>query len=202
MHFFNFLLPAIEHFRILGYALIFVVSLVESLAFVGLAVPGTLILLMVGILVSQGFLDLFDSAVFVTLGAILGDIVSFILGRKFSSPNKIMFASAYMAKGQEFFKKHGGKSILLGRFIGPLRPIIPFVAGLSNMEVRRFLAWSIFSSSFWTMVLLIFGYFFGQTLRAIGLWTARIGIVAVVLALFMLLAYFMKKLYQSNGKIG
>ena len=201
MHFFDSLLPAIEHFRILGYALIFTVSLVESLAFVGLAVPGTLVLLIVGVLVSQGYLDLFASAVFVILGAILGDVVSFILGRKFLSPNKVMFASAYMAKGQEFFKKHGGKSILLGRFIGPLRPIIPFVVGLSNMEVKRFLTWSIFSASLWTLVLLLSGYFFGQTLRTIGLWTTRIGIVAVVLALFVLLVYFMKKTFQSNGKI-
>lgn len=201
MHFFNSLLPVIEHFRILGYAFIFVVSLLESLAFVGLAVPGTLILLMVGVLVSQGYLDLFDSAIFVAVGAISGDVISFILGRKFTSPDKIMFASAYMAKGKDFFKKHGGKSVFLGRFIGPLRPIIPFVAGLSNMGIRRFLAWSIFSGLVWTIFLLLFGYFFGQTLRAIGLWTTRIGIIAIVLALFVLLAYFMKRIFQSNGKI-
>lgn len=195
-------MPAIEHFRILGYALIFTVSLVESLAFVGLAVPGTLILLMTGVLVSSGFLDLFDAVWFVAMGAILGDIISFILGRKFASPNKIMFASAYIAKGENFFKKHGGKSIFFGRFIGPLRPIIPFVAGLSHMETGRFLAWSVFSTTLWTVILLLLGYFFGQALRVVELWTARAGLAAAVLALFVLLAYYMRRAYQSNGKAG
>jgi membrane protein DedA with SNARE-associated domain len=134
----NSLLPKIEHFQFLGYWVVLLISLLESLAFVGIVVPGSTFIVFVGALTARGYWDLADMIWFAAVGAILGDGISFLLGKKgkflFTEDNRI-FKASYLAKGEIFFKKHGVKSVFLGRFIGPIRPVIPFIAGLS--EWRR-----------------------------------------------------------------
>ena len=145
MEFFTSLLPTIEHLGIIGYWLVLFVSFIESLAFVGEFVPGGVFVIFAGFLSAQGYFDLGDLIWFAAIGSILGDNLSYWLGSKgmrfFRNKNRILKLS-HLEKGELFFKKHGEKSILLGRFIGPLRPIVPFVAGLFKMRQRTFLFWN------------------------------------------------------------
>lgn len=149
-----------------GYWLIFLISLGESLAVVGTVVPGTLLVMSAGFLSSQGYLNIGNLFWFVAIGAILGDGVSYYLGTKgkllFNKNNRVLKLS-HLELGKKFFHKHGTKSIFLARFIGPLRPIVPFVAGISGMNKRKFLFWNVTSALLWSAALLGIGYFFGST---------------------------------------
>lgn len=186
MNFFNSILPTIDSLGIFGYWVLLLTSLAESLPFIGLIVPGTILLGFFGFLSAQGYLDIGDLIWFATIGAILGDSISYYLGTKgtrfFSDENTILKQS-YLQKGEKFFKKYGNKSIFLGRFIGPLRPIVPFIAGLSSMDKKIFVFWNVISAVLWSVTFLFLGYFFGSALPIIGVWSTRAGIFLVLLFL-------------------
>ncbi len=176
------LLPAYESIGLWGYWVIFLISFLESVVFVGAVVPGTLLILFAGFASAQGILDISDLIWFAAIGASLGDAVSFYLGNRgvrfFNVENKLLRTS------KKFFKAHGGKSLLLGKFSGPLRSMVPFVAGLSHMPLKPFLFWNITSAFLWATTLLLLGYFFGSTIDSLELWITRTGVF--ILALFFL----------------
>jgi len=196
MEFFTSLLPTIEHLGVFGYWLVLLVSFAESLAFVGEFVPGGILVVLAGFLSAQGYLDLGDLIWFAAIGAILGDSLSYWLGSKgtrfFRNENRFLKLS-HLEKGEQFFKKHGEKSILLGRFIGPMRPIIPFIAGLVRMRQRTFLIWNIVSGFLWATGYLLLGYFFGGAASAIEAWTTRAGFFAFIALVSILVLWFLIK---------
>jgi len=196
MDFIQHLLPSIEHLGILGYWLAFFASFFESMAIVGSFVPGAFIVVVFGFFSAQGYLDLGDLIWFVALGAILGDSVSYYLGGKgahfFKNENRLLRRD-HLDKGQAFFKKHGDKSIFLGRFIGPLRSIVPFIAGLSRMNMRAFLFWNVVSGFLWASAHLLLGYFFSGTLDAIGVWTGRVGLFVAGVVIFTFILWLLIK---------
>lgn len=169
----------------------------------GEIVPGTVLVVLAGFLSAQGFLDMGYLVWFATIGAILGDWLSFYLGAKgtnfFRSENKLLKA-AHLQLGERFFYQHGSKSVFLGRFIGPLRPIIPFVAGLSKMDKKKFLFWNIISAFLWSTSYLALGFFFGSSLAIIEAWTTLAGYIFVILLLFFLLFFLIKALVVKHGR--
>jgi len=203
MDFLNSLLPTIEHFRILGYWIVLFVSLLESLAFVGIAVPGTIFIVLVGFVSSKGLLDLGDLIWFSAIGAIIGDVLSYYLGshiKKFFKDDSKIFKSRYLEKGKSFFNKYGGRSIFLGRFVGPIRPIIPFVAGMFKMDKKKFLSWNIFSGFIWATTFLLIGYFFGQAWETIALWSTRGSVFVATFVCIIFVLYILKWFVVRNGK--
>lgn len=197
MEFFTPLLSPIEHLGLIGYWIILLVTFMESLAFVGVFVPGGILVVLFGFLSAQGYLDLGDLIWFTAIGAILGDSFSYWLGSKgtrfFRNENKFLKFS-HLEKGDQFFLKHGEKSILLGRFIGPIRPIIPFIAGLVCMRQQTFLIWNIISGFLWAISYLLLGYFLGGAASAIETWATRAGFfVFIALILIFILRFLIKK---------
>lgn len=188
------LLPTIEHVGVIGYWLVLLVSLAESLAFVGVFVPGGIIVILAGFLSAQGYLDVGDVIWFAAVGAILGDSLSYGLGTKgvrfFRNENRILKVS-HLENAERFFKKHGEKSILLGRFIGIMRPIIPFVAGLSRMPQRTFLFWNIIGGVLWAFGYVLLGYFFGGAAGVIEVWTTRVGLFVFIALVSIVALWFM-----------
>lgn len=187
----------IEHMGLIGYWLVLLVSFTESLAFVGEFMPGGILVILAGFLSAQGYWDLGDLIWFAAIGAILGDSLSYWLGSKgthfFRNENRIL-KLIHLEKGEQFFKKHGAKSILLGRFIGPIRPIIPFVAGLFQMRQRTFLLWNIVSGFLWAAGYLLLGYFFGSAANIIEAWATRAGFFAfIALISFFVLRFLIKR---------
>lgn len=189
MEFFNHFLPTVQHLGIWGYWVVALISLLESLAFVGVVVPGAILIVLAGFFSAQGYLDLGDLIWFAAIGAILGDSLSYYLGTRgtklFRAENKLLKLS-HLEKGEQFFKKHGNKSVFLGRFIGPIRSIVPFVAGLSKMNKWSFLLWNVTSAFLWVATHLLLGYFFGGAIKTIEVWSSRTGIF--IFSFFLLLA--------------
>jgi membrane protein DedA with SNARE-associated domain len=120
--------------------LVFAVAMAESLAVVGLAVPGAAMIIAAGALVALGALAFWPTLLFAIASAIVGDGVSFWIGRRYRGELRNVWPfrryPEWLARGEEFFHRHGGKTIFFGRFIGPIRPLIPVVAACSTCTPR------------------------------------------------------------------
>jgi undecaprenyl-diphosphatase len=169
---------------------IFFVSFIESLALAGIIVPGVLILFLIASV--AGHLDYAISSVLIVgfLGAILGDGISFYLGRYFKdSIPKIWPFSRYpetLSMGESFFNKHGGKSVMLGRFIGPIRPVLPLIAGMLGMSQMRFAAFNSASALIWAPFYLLPGYLAGKATS----WQLPSDLLSISLIFITLLTLF------------
>jgi membrane protein DedA with SNARE-associated domain/membrane-associated phospholipid phosphatase len=203
MGYINTILPALEHFRMLGYWIVLLLSLLESLAFIGVVVPGAVIVVFAGALAAKGFFDLGDLIWFAAAGAILGDGISFLMGKRkyihFREENRI-FKPGLLEKGELFFVRHGGKSVFLGRFVGLIRAVVPFVAGLSGMEAKRFYLWNIASAILWASSHLLAGYFLGQAWRVVEVWSTRFGVVVAAMLILALCAFWLKRFAERRGR--
>lgn len=189
------ILPTFSHLGLWGYWLVFFIAFAESVVLIGEVIPGSTLIIFAGFLSSQGILDIGDLIWFATIGAILGDGLSYYLGTKgtnfFHNENRFLKA-VHLERGERFFNKHGDKSIFLGRFLGFLRPLVPFVAGLSRMSPKRFLFWNVISALFWAVSHLLIGYFFGSAFNAIDAWATRVGYGIGILFIFLLVLYGIK----------
>ncbi len=190
MELINSFLPAIKTFGDWGYWIVLLISLAEALPFIGLILPGSILVAFFGLLSAQGYLNIVNLIWFGAAGAILGDGIGYYLGTKgvgfFSHENKILKLS-HLEKAEEFFQKHGNKSVLLGRFIGLLRPIVPFVAGLSKMDKKTFLFWNVIGGILWSATFLLMGYFFGSALPAVEKWSTGAGILLFSLLVLIII---------------
>jgi len=184
-----------------GVSIVFLVSFLESLVLIGILLPGIVILFGVGTLIGLGLLDLVPVWVAASVGAFLGDFVSFYLGRHFRGHLlEIWPFSRYptlMERGTRFFYAHGAKSIIAGRFIGPLRPIIPSVAGMMGMKPTRFLAVDIPTCIAWAPSFLLPGMLFGASLEVASEYTGRLAVMLVILVAVLWATWWvMRSLYE------
>lgn len=151
-------------------AALFGTALLESLALAGIVVPGVAILFAFAALAGQTGMPMTEALIWAGLGAIAGDTVSFALGRKLQGRlDTVWPLSRYpllIAKGQSFFREHGGKSVVIGRFVGPIRPVIPLIAGAFWMPWQRFLAFNIVSAVGWAPVYILPGFLVGSALAS------------------------------------
>jgi membrane protein DedA with SNARE-associated domain len=168
-----------------GIVFVFVVSFLEALAVVGILLPGIVIMFGIGALIGLGVLELVPVWIAASTGAFAGDVFSYGLGRRFrESLRDIWPFSRYpgmMDRGMNFFRDHGAKSVIAGRFIGPLRPIIPAVVGSMNMQPSRFILAAAMASIAWAPAFLIPGMVLGVSLDATSEYTGRLTMVLLIL---------------------
>lgn len=143
----------------------FIISLTESLAIIGSIIPGSVTMTAVGILAGSGVMRIDLTLLAAVLGAIAGDGASYMLGYIYSDRlTSIWPFSRYpslLSYGKEYFARHGGKSVLIGRFVGPLRSIIPVIAGMMHMNHLRFYVANIISAIAWALLYVIPGVLIG-----------------------------------------
>ena len=146
------------------------VSLIETLAFIGYIVPGVPILFTLGMLASTNLIPIWELFVWGVVGAVLGDGISYQLGHYYQDKLRrwqlLQRYPKWLFRGEQFFKKHGVMSVVLGRFLGPVRPIIPVIAGMMNMNTRQFYVVNVLSSFVWVPVYVFPGYFIGQFIQS------------------------------------
>ncbi len=172
-----------------GWALVFLVAFLESLVLIGILLPGIMILFGVGALIALDVMDLVPIWIAATTGAFLGDGFSYLLGRRYGERLLDLWPfSRYpglMERGHEFFDKHGPKSVVAGRFIGPLRPIIPAVVGMMGMLPSRFVAADILACVTWAPSFLIPGIVFGASLEVASEYTGRLTVMLIILVIVL-----------------
>ncbi|MEA2394064.1 MAG: hypothetical protein QOJ82_1955 [Solirubrobacteraceae bacterium] len=170
-------LPNVEHLLIdvgrrLGtwtYLLVGALAFLETGAFIGLLAPGETALLLGGLVAGQGQIQLGTMIAIVWASAVAGDLTSFFLGRKLGRAfivrhgGKVHITEERLEQVEAFFDRHGGKAILIGRFVGLVRAIAPFLAGSSGMPLRRFLPYDVVGAGLWGSSLVLLGYVFWQS---------------------------------------
>ena len=166
-------------------AVVFLMAFAESMAIVGMVVPGVAILFAVGALIGAGALDFWQMVAWAVAGAILGDGLSFWLGRHYRQQLTRLWPfnrhPEMLQRGIAFFQKYGGKSVALGRFFGPVRAVIPLVAGMMEMPPGRFLFANVLSALGWAPAYLLPGMAFGASLELASEVALRLVLLLVVL---------------------
>ena len=144
------------------------IALTESLALVGLIVPGAVLMFLAGAAVGGSNIAILPMLLWAMAGAIVGDSLSYWLGRHYRDELRTLpLVRRYpqaMNRAERLFQRHGGKSVVLGRFIGPVRPVIPAVVGMLGMPPGRFLLANVGSAIGWAPAYLLPGIVFGASL--------------------------------------
>ncbi|PMZ95238.1 MULTISPECIES: bifunctional DedA family/phosphatase PAP2 family protein [unclassified Pseudomonas] len=152
----------------LGLA-IFLVACVECLAIAGIIVPGTVLLFAVAVLAGSGTFSLGETLLLGFLGGMLGDAISYAIGKYFHQNIRrlplLRSHPEWIGSAEAYFQRYGIASLLVGRFIGPLRPMLPMVAGMFDMPLPRFIAVSLVAGAGWSVAYLLPGWATGAAMR-------------------------------------
>jgi len=169
----------------------------ESFVFLSLLFPGTALLIAAGALVSEGLLKPLPTIGAGFIGAVLGDSVSFWLGGKLGSALPGIWPyrghPERLARGIRFFERFGGSSVFIGRFFGPLRAVVPLVAGMMHMPPLRFYAANVLSAAIWAPALVLFGDRLIQLLGQESLAKKILYIVIAAAAVAFLIAWLRRQ---------
>jgi len=186
---------------VLGFALAFV----EALAVVGLVVPGILLLFLLGAMVGWDAPMLLALGAAVMTGAVAGDSLSFWLGYRYRDQlrNRWPFATRahWLDLGEQFFLRHGGKSIFIARFIGPLRPVVPLAAGSMRMPPATFVPRMLIACTLWAPVMILPGALFGESLELAAEFGGRLTLLLLVLVVGgWLLVWVTRRVYEAGAR--
>jgi membrane-associated protein len=151
------------------YALLFVIVFAETGLVITPFLPGDSLLFALGVLAAQpgSGVDVTIAGCLLMVAALCGDNVNYRLGRAlgprvFASTESRLLNKKHLLRAQRFYEEHGGKTIILARFIAIVRTFVPFVAGVGRMDYRRFLAFSVFGAALWVWSFLLAGYWLGN----------------------------------------
>ena len=178
----------------------------ESLVLVGLFFPATLIMVFAGLAIQQGKLDAASVIGWSIAGAVLGDIVTYWIGR-WIGPSVVHHwplnrDKAAVARARLFFRKYGFLSIFIGRFLGPVRPTIPLVAGIMRMRHLTFQIANVTSAIVWVPFLLFWGYAFSKAVGDLSHMTTAnwVALVGFLVAVMMSLTFATVKMQGKSAK--
>jgi undecaprenyl-diphosphatase len=161
------------------YLLVGLFAFAETGAFVGLVVPGETVMLLGGAVAGQGAIDIYLLIAIAWFAAWLGDTTSFFLGRRLGRNfvldhgPKVGISHERFEKVEDYFGRHGGKTIFIGRFISLVRAFAPFIAGSSGMQYRAFVPYSILGTGLWATAHILVGYFFSRSIETAGKYAAK-----------------------------
>ncbi|MBP9765935.1 MAG: DedA family protein [Candidatus Pacebacteria bacterium] len=183
-----------------SYVVILFFSFLDTVFIIGTIFPGSILVMGAGFLASYNVLNIWLCLFFVILGGLIGDLVTYYIGghsNKLFKHDSRLFKMSYISKGQKFFDDHGDKSIVLGRFMGVIKAVVPFIAGLVKMDFKKFLYLNLFSGLIWSILYLGLGYFLGRSVD--GLALSNEVKLLILFAPFLLL--FIWTIFEARTKI-
>lgn len=184
-----------------AYLTVFLVAFAESMAVIGLLVPGVVMMFGLGALITAGALGFWPVFAWAVVGAVVGDGASFWLGYHYRERlTQVWPFNRYpdsLQTGISFFQKYGGKSVAFGRFVGPVRAVIPLVAGMLAMPPLRFFVANLLSALAWAPAYLLPGMVFGASLELAAEVAFRLVILlGAILALVWLVAWAVRRAFN------
>ncbi len=177
-----------ELIRAAGYLGLFGIVFAETGLLIGFFLPGDSLLFTAGILAAQGYLNITILLIILTSAAIIGDSVGYAIGRKFgpkvfSKEESLLFNKKHIIRAQEFFDKHGPKTIILARFVPIIRTFAPTLAGVGKMGYTKFITYNIVGGVIWVFSLTILGYYLGIKIDNIDKYILPIIAVIILVSL-------------------
>ena len=179
-------------------SLVGLVAYLESLPVVGLLVPGSTLILFSGFLSLHGKGDILSIVAVATLGAILGDLTSYFLGARngqiLLQSRPLQKRRKLVRKAEIFFSRHGGKSIFFARFTGPIRGLIPFIAGCARMRPGPLTVYVLISGPLWGLSYPGIGYLAGASWQNVEIWSGRLALlITLALAVTVISAWLRRR---------
>lgn len=155
----------IKDYGAFTYLILFLIIFVETGIIIMPFLPGDSLLFMVGVFCANGSLDITLSLLLLFFAAVAGDTANYWIGKRignsiFESKSR-WIKQEHLLKTQKFYEKHGGKTIILARFLPIVRTFAPFIAGVGKMEYRKFLFYNVIGGGIWVSLFMLLGYFFG-----------------------------------------
>lgn len=201
LHIDDYLSEIIKNYGVWTYALLFLIIFMETGFVVTPFLPGDSLLFAAGTFAGMGALNVWLLIILLSAAAILGDTVNYWIGHFIGphafSGNIRFLKKEYLDRTHEFFEKHGGKTIILARFIPIIRTFAPFVAGVGAMSYGRFLLYNIVGGIVWVTVFTLGGYYFGRLPFVQDNFT--IVVLAIILISVLPAAYeFLKSRLESS----
>ncbi len=180
------------------YLLIFTIAFLETLLLVGFFFPGSVALLAIGGLIASGTLELWPTLFWAFLGAVIGDNISFWIGVYFKEPlhHSKLYARHKDAfqKGEVFFHQYGTYSVVLGRFVGPIRAVIPTIAGTLGMSGKLFFIVNVLSALVWAPAYILPGYIMGDLYSRLDKYLEiEVGSLLTIAAGIIIIGFMIKR---------
>lgn len=189
------MIPGVNLLDFIVWASIFGVAAVvfaESGLLIGFFLPGDSLLFATGFLIQAGILpaNIHLAVLVIFIAAVLGDSVGYTFGRKigpkiFNRKDARLFKQEYIQRAQGFYEKHGGKTIIIARFIPIVRTFAPVVAGAGKMEYRRFLTFNVIGGLLWAAGVTYAGYFLGSVFEHAGIEIDHV-IIPIILVIILI----------------
>lgn len=196
------------------FGLFFIIFAETGLA-VGFFLPGDSLLVVAGLFAAAGKLNLWVMLVTLFIAAVVGDAVGYYSGKKvgpavFNRPKSRFFNPDHLRKAHAFYERHGGKTIIIARFVPIVRTFAPIVAGAADMSYKHFLAYNVFGGFFWVTSMLFAGYFLGGLVeQAVQSWFGvpnfkleehidKVVIVVVFLSILPMIIEYLKHRYGNK----
>ena len=171
-----------------GYLVLVGIVFCETGLLVGFFLPGDSLLITAGLVAAAGSLDIWLLNLLLIPAAIIGDSVGYAIGyragpRLFTKEQSLLFSRKHLLRTREFYEKYGGKTIVLARFIPLLRTFAPVVAGIGQMQYRRFLFYNVFGGVLWVASLTWAGYLLGTLIPDISRYIHIVVLVVIALSM-------------------
>lgn len=171
-----------------GYVVLMAIVFCETGLLVGFFLPGDSLLITAGLVAASGTLDIWLLNALLIPAAIIGDSVGYAIGYRagphlFTKEQSLLFSRKHLLRTREFYEKYGGKTIVLARFIPLIRTFAPVVAGIGQMEYRRFLFYNVFGGVLWVASLTWAGYLLGTLIPDISRYIHIVVLVVIALSM-------------------
>jgi membrane-associated protein len=181
-----------------GILLVALIIFAESGLLIGFFLPGDTLLLGAGIIASQGKISIGLLVLAVVLAAVLGDNVGYSIGRRtghriFKKEDGILFQKEHLLRAEAFYEKHGGKTIILARFVPIVRTFAPLVAGVGKMPRKRFMSFNIIGALLWGAGITMLGYWFGSKVPNLEHYIQYVLIGVILLSLGFSLLHLLRE---------
>ena len=180
-----------------GYVIMALVVFAETGLLAGFFLPGDSLLVTAGVFAARGDLDIVFLNVLLMISAIIGDAVGFQIGKRagkalFDRPDSRFFKQQYLVKTQAFYEKHGGKTIVLARFIPILRTFAPTIAGIAGMGYVKFASFNVCGGILWVLSMTMLGYLLGNFIPNLDKNIDKVIILVVFISVTPILWHFIK----------
>jgi membrane-associated protein len=194
----------IQAFGVWTYLIVFVVIFCETGLVVTPFLPGDSLLFAAGALAARGSLNVAALFFLLAFAAIIGDSVNYAIGHKLGPAvlhreDSRVFKKAYLDQTHAFFQRHGGKAVVLGRFVPIVRTFVPFLAGVGEMRYRQFITLNVIGGVIWVSLFTFAGYFFGSLPWVEERFSLVILAVIAISVLPALVEYVRHKLAGRDG---
>jgi membrane-associated protein len=206
LEFFRHLRSLDELIRWGGLLVLILIVFAETGLLIGFFLPGDSLLITAGLFAARGDLPIAWLLVSLSLAAIVGDTVGYWFGQKtgprlFARPDSRLFKREHLLKTQAFYEKHGGKTIVLARFVPLIRTFAPVVAGVAGMPYGRFMTYNIWGGIGWVFSMCLTGYFLGRYVPGVIHYFDKVIVAVVVLSILPMIWHAHKERMLSRGTV-